>query len=79
MGQRMPSDPLLQQGRASDPTPEVSRAGVLDLVVHGGLPLLSSSLGVKFIPPPGRGSPEHQHSLGGAAGACGRSGSLGSL
>lgn len=40
MGQRMPSEPLLQQGCASNTPTEVSRAGVLELVVHWGLPLL---------------------------------------
>lgn len=40
MGQRMLSEPLLQQGCARNPPPEVSRAGVLDPVVYWGLLLL---------------------------------------
>lgn len=40
MHQRMPSEPLLQQECGGNPPPEVSRAGVLDLVVHWELPLL---------------------------------------
>lgn len=38
MGQRMLSEPLLQQGCAGNTPPEVSRAGASDLVVHWDVP-----------------------------------------